>query len=139
MLRSAAAFVSVPQTRGYCSLLGIPRGWCGDFGWANGHQLAVQYDIIGPCIRDLKSTLEPWMISCPGTKDLMPPGFGSELGLPAVTDPQVFELGLMLIFFLPFSWDSMLIAHLHLHLHLHLHMSPSPSSSSLLIIVPSSL
>ena len=29
----------------------------------------------------------------------------------------------MLIFFFPFSWDSMLIAHLYLHLHLHLHRS----------------
>ena len=28
----------------------------------------------------------------------------------------------MLIFFLPFSWHSSLIAHLHLHLYLHLHL-----------------
>jgi len=54
---------------------------------------------------------------------------------------QVFELGpsskmgliphahlpslVMLIFFLPFSWDSSLIAHLHLHLYLHLHLHRS--------------
>ena len=58
------------------------------------------YDIIGPCVRDLTSTLST--TTTRPRRDLM---------------LQVFELGPGLIppIFLPFSWDSMLIAHRSFH------------------------